>query len=105
MSLSDPKRSAEDVAREYLERIAAREPVVRAFAHFDAARILEAAREADRAGARDAPLFGVPVGVKDVIDTHDWPSEYGSPIGIDTWRPRLAQEVLGSRCLVPCSSR
>jgi len=87
MNLSDPNRSAEDVAREYLERIAAREPVVRAFAHFDAERILEAAREADRTGARDAPeggehgaLYGVPVGVKDVIDTHDWPSEYGSPI-------------------------
>src|SRR5919201_6379936 len=27
-----------------------------------------------------APLQGVPIGVKDILDTHDMPSEYGSPI-------------------------
>src|SRR5207245_11136488 len=34
-----------------------------------------------------APLFGVPVGVKDIFDTHDMPTEYGSPIYAG-YRPR-----------------
>ena len=39
----------------------------------------ELARELDRAGAR-GPLHGLPLGVKDIIDTFDLPTEYGSPI-------------------------
>jgi len=65
-----------------LARIAAREPVVRAFTHLDP----EAARRAAGA-ARPGPLHGLPVGVKDVLDTADMPSEYGSPIWRG-WRPR-----------------
>ncbi len=63
-----------------LARIAEREPVIRAFAHLDP----EAARAAvPQAG----PLHGIPVGVKDVLDTADMPSQYGSPIW-KGWRPR-----------------
>jgi Asp-tRNA(Asn)/Glu-tRNA(Gln) amidotransferase A subunit family amidase len=65
-----------------LARIAAREPVVRAFTCFDP----EAARRAAGA-APPGPLHGLPVGVKDVLDTADMPSEYGSPIW-QGWRPR-----------------
>ena len=65
-----------------LARVAAREPVVRAFTHLDP----EAARRA-AAAARPGPLHGLPVGVKDVLDTADMPSEYGSPIWRG-WRPR-----------------
>jgi Asp-tRNA(Asn)/Glu-tRNA(Gln) amidotransferase A subunit family amidase len=65
-----------------LARIAEREPAVRAFAWFDA----DAARR-EAAGARPGPLHGLPVGVKDVLDTADMPSEYGSPIWRG-WRPR-----------------
>ena len=64
-----------------LARIAEREPSVRAFAWFDA----DAARRA--AVARPGPLHGLPIGVKDVLDTADMPSEYGSPIWRG-WRPR-----------------
>lgn len=56
-----------------LDRIAAREPTVRAFAHLDPAL-------ARAAPARGGPLAGLPVGVKDVLDTADQPSQYGSPI-------------------------
>ena len=65
-----------------LARIAAREPLVRAFAWFDAG----AAR---RAAVAPPPglLHGLPIGVKDVLDTSDMPSEYGSPIWRG-WRPR-----------------
>jgi Asp-tRNA(Asn)/Glu-tRNA(Gln) amidotransferase A subunit family amidase len=65
-----------------LARIAAREPVVRAFVWFDA----EAARRG-AASARRGPLHGLPIGVKDVLDTADMPSEYGSQIWRG-WRPR-----------------
>jgi Asp-tRNA(Asn)/Glu-tRNA(Gln) amidotransferase A subunit family amidase len=63
-------------------RIAERESVVRAFAWFDAETALRAAR-----AALPGPLHGLPIGVKDVLDTADMPSEYGSPIW-SGWRPR-----------------
>ncbi|HMA88161.1 MAG TPA: amidase [Burkholderiales bacterium] len=71
--------SAEQLARACLERIAAREPVVRAFAHLDPERALDAARALDRAAPR-GPLHGLPLGVKDIIDTFDYPTEHGSAI-------------------------
>nr|WP_294511354.1 amidase [uncultured Rhodopila sp.] len=66
----------------YLHRIAAVEPSIRAFACFDALRARAAA-----AAAPPGPLQGIPVGVKDVLDTSDMPSEYGSPIW-SGWQPR-----------------
>jgi Asp-tRNA(Asn)/Glu-tRNA(Gln) amidotransferase A subunit family amidase len=65
-----------------LDRIAAREPTVHAFAWFDP----EAARRS-AAVSRPGKLHGLPLGVKDVLDTADMPSCYGSPIW-DGWRPR-----------------
>jgi len=62
-----------------IERIQSREPEVRAWAHFDAAIAIEQARARDRETPRTR-LHGIPVGVKDVIDTADLPTEYGSPI-------------------------
>lgn len=58
-----------------LERIAMREDTVRAMAYLDRDAALTAARQ-----ARTGLLQGVPIGVKDVLDTHDMPSQYGSPI-------------------------
>lgn len=57
-----------------LDRIAAREPEVKAWVCLDA----EAARTA--AGASAGVLAGMPLGVKDVFDTLDWPTSYGSPL-------------------------
>ena len=71
--------TCEGVARAYLERIASREPVVHAWSVVDAERTLEYARELDRAPRRGS-LQGLPVAVKDIIDTADFPTEYGSPI-------------------------
>ena len=71
--------TAEALTRACLDRVARREPVVRAFAWLDPERALAAARSRDRAGAK-GPLQGLPFGVKDIIDTHDMPTEYGSPI-------------------------
>jgi Asp-tRNA(Asn)/Glu-tRNA(Gln) amidotransferase A subunit family amidase len=62
-----------------LERIAACEPELRAWAHLDSEAALAQARERDGEAPR-GPLHGLPVGVKDVIDTADLPTAYGSPI-------------------------
>lgn len=59
-----------------LERIAAREPVVGAWQYLDASAALRAAEAADRASPRGL-LHGVPIGVKDIIDTVDMPTGLG----------------------------
>lgn len=69
-----------------LDRIAAREPEVQAFAWFDPAAARAAAGRAGSPAA-SGPLRGIPIGVKDVLDTADMPSEYGSPIWRG-WQPR-----------------
>jgi Asp-tRNA(Asn)/Glu-tRNA(Gln) amidotransferase A subunit family amidase len=71
--------SSEELVSACLERIAAREPELRAWAHLDAEAALAHARSRD-GEERRGPLHGVPVGVKDVIDTADMPTAYGSPI-------------------------
>lgn len=71
--------SAESVARACLERIAEREQAVQAWQFIDPDRVIAQAKAVDRAGG-NAPLRGVPVGMKDIIDTEDMPTEYGSPI-------------------------
>jgi amidase len=62
-----------------LARIEAREPEVHAWTYLDPDAALAQARACDEAGPRP-PLCGVPVGIKDIIDTADMPTEYGSPI-------------------------
>jgi Asp-tRNA(Asn)/Glu-tRNA(Gln) amidotransferase A subunit family amidase len=71
--------TSEALVEACLARIRAREPEVQAWAHLDPDLALAQARERDRTGARTR-LHGIPVGVKDVIDTADSPTEYGSPI-------------------------
>ncbi|HEY6254696.1 MAG TPA: amidase [Xanthobacteraceae bacterium] len=71
--------TAEQVVGACLDRIAAREPLVHAFANVDAELALRQARALDRGPNRGA-LHGVPIGIKDVIDTADLPTEMGSPI-------------------------
>src|SRR5689334_6707655 len=71
--------TSEALVRACLDRIAAREPAVEAWAAIDPERALEEARARDRANP-SGPLHGVPVGIKDIIDTVDLPTEYGSSI-------------------------
>jgi Asp-tRNA(Asn)/Glu-tRNA(Gln) amidotransferase A subunit family amidase len=71
--------TAEAVVRDCVERIAAREPQLHAFAHVDPGLALRQARELDRGPVRGA-LHGVPIGIKDVLDTADQPTQMGSPI-------------------------
>jgi Asp-tRNA(Asn)/Glu-tRNA(Gln) amidotransferase A subunit family amidase len=62
-----------------LARIAEREPEVRAWQSLDADAARAAARRRDAEPPR-GPLHGVPIGVKDIIDTADLPTGYGTPI-------------------------
>ncbi len=73
------KITSEALVRDCLERIAARENDVKAWAHLDADAALAQARAADASPGRGL-LHGVPVGVKDLIDTADMPTSYGSPM-------------------------
>jgi Asp-tRNA(Asn)/Glu-tRNA(Gln) amidotransferase A subunit family amidase len=73
------KLTSEALVAACLERIEEREDDVRAWAYIDPQLALEQARQRDREPARSR-LHGIPVGVKDVIDTCDMPTEYGSPI-------------------------
>ncbi len=75
--------TSEALVEACLDRIETRDALVCAWVHVDAARALAAAREAD--GARIAgeslgPLHGVPVGIKDIFDTADMPTQCGSDL-------------------------
>src|SRR4029079_12696251 len=75
--------SSEALVRACLDRIAAREADVQAWEHLDPDLALTRPRESDtafRAGEAPGPLHGVPIGVKDIFDTADLPTENGSPI-------------------------
>jgi Asp-tRNA(Asn)/Glu-tRNA(Gln) amidotransferase A subunit family amidase len=71
--------SSEALVAACLERISERDGAVRAWAHLDPDAALAQARERDAEGPR-GPLHGVPVGVKDIVDTAGLPTERGSAI-------------------------
>jgi len=78
--IRDGTRSSEDLVGACLERIRELEPKVQAWTFLDEEHALDQARAADelrRSGQAVGPLCGVPVGIKDVIDTGDMPTENG----------------------------
>ena len=86
LSLSEAARriergelTAEALVASCLERIAARDERLRAWAFVDRDYALAQARALDR-GPRRGPLHGLPFGIKDVLDTVELPTEYNSPI-------------------------
>src|SRR5436190_9303390 len=82
-SLRAGELSSEAYTRALLERIAATDANVLAWAYLDPEGALAAAREADaerRAGAPVGPLAGIGIGVKDIVATLDQPTQLGSPI-------------------------
>lgn len=71
--------TSEAYVRACLERIEAREPALQAWAAVDAGHALAQARACDARPRRSA-LHGLPVGVKDVIRTRDFPTRFNSPL-------------------------
>lgn len=71
--------TAESLVEACLKRIDARDGDIRAWTHVARAEALSLARRRDRETPL-GPLHGIPIAVKDVIDTQGMPTEYGSPI-------------------------
>jgi Asp-tRNA(Asn)/Glu-tRNA(Gln) amidotransferase A subunit family amidase len=78
-AIREGRISSEALIRSCLERIAEREPEVKAWLHLDPALSISYAREADKRSPM-GPLHGIPFGAKDVIDTVDMPTSQNSPI-------------------------
>jgi amidase len=78
-AMAAAKLTAEAWVAGCLERIAAREPAVLAWEHLDRDGALARARAIDRGGGGGLAA-GVPFGAKDIIDTADMPTAYGTPI-------------------------
>jgi Asp-tRNA(Asn)/Glu-tRNA(Gln) amidotransferase A subunit family amidase len=77
--------SSVELVQSCLDRIALREPTLRAWSYLDPEQAIQQARARDAASST-GPLHGIPVAVKDVIDASGMPTGMGSPI-YDGYRP------------------
>lgn len=79
--MQEGRLTSEELVQACLERIRAVEPTVQAWQYLDEEHALGQARAADerrRSGAGVGLLNGVPVGIKDIFDTADMPTENGT---------------------------
>jgi len=84
------KRTPRDLLEHCLVRIAERDGTVKAFVtlNIEGARAAaDAATARYRAGAPLSMVDGCPVGIKDIMDTSDLPTQMGSPV-YSGWQPR-----------------
>ncbi|MFQ5897776.1 MAG: amidase [Candidatus Methylomirabilia bacterium] len=75
------KVASEELVSACLEQIATLEERVSAWTHLDRDHALQQARDADlaqREGRALGPLHGIPIGIKDIFDTMDLPTEDGT---------------------------
>ena len=79
VQIRDGRLTAEALTRSCLERIAERDPVTKAWSYLDPMLAIRSAREVDKAYVRGV-LHGLPIGVKDMIDTADMPTSHNSSI-------------------------
>ena len=80
-AIRDGRMTSRELTEACLARIDRMEPAIRAWTFLDRDHALaqaHAADEARRRGAALGPLHGVPVGVKDIFDTADMPTENGT---------------------------
>jgi Asp-tRNA(Asn)/Glu-tRNA(Gln) amidotransferase A subunit family amidase len=77
--IADGSLSATDYLQACLDRVAEREAEVGAWTYIAKDQALAEAAKADASRGDDA-LHGIPIAIKDIIDTHDMPTEHGSPI-------------------------
>lgn len=88
--------SSEALVEACLDRIAAREPTVQAWAYLnrDKALAQARARDADTAKGGLGLLHGVPIAIKDIFNTADMPTGMGSPI-YNGYRPWADSSAVG----------
>ncbi len=85
-----------ELARNCLAQVDAVEKKVQAFAFLDREHVMRQANAADehrRHGRATGPLHGVPVAIKDIFDTGDMPTEFGSPFWAGRTPRRDAEAV------------
>ena len=83
LQIREGRLSSVELVKSCLERISETEPTVKAWVHLDDQKALAQAAEMDsirKSGRPIGPLHGVPVGVKDIVDTKDMPTQRGTPI-------------------------
>lgn len=81
--IADGAITSQEMVSACLERIREREPEVQAWAYLDPDHALQQAQRLDEwrsKGRGIGPLHGVPVGLKDIIDTADMPTCNGTPL-------------------------
>jgi len=81
--LESGQLTSEALVSSCLARILERDTAVGAWTSVNPQQALDAARASDKqraSGASLPPLSGIPVGIKDIIDTKDFPTEYGSEV-------------------------
>ncbi len=88
--------TVEELVRDHLAHSAQRDAAVQAWTHLDADAAIAAAQAMDKAGPA-GPLAGLPIAVKDLIDTGDMPTTYGSAIYADHQPATDADVVADSR--------
>ncbi len=82
-AVASGRLSSVDLVKSCLARIEETDGEIKAWAHLDGDAALAQAAECDRirkAGLATGPLHGVPVGLKDIIDTADMPTQRGTAI-------------------------
>lgn len=77
--IRDGSLTCEGLIRSCLDRIASRDPIIKAWLYVDPARALAQAREIDKRSP-SSPIHGLAFGVKDVFDTKDLPTTQNSPL-------------------------
>ncbi|HSV82678.1 MAG TPA: amidase [Ramlibacter sp.] len=100
LAIARGQQTARTCVEAALERIAQLEPQLHAWQHLDpeGARRRADAFDRQRAqGLQPGPLGGVPLAVKDIFDTQDLPTRYGSPIYDGHQPARDADVVAASR--------
>lgn len=88
-AIAEGKTSSEELVSAFLARIKERDGDVGAWVCIDADQALEQARRADAVrgfGRGIGPLHGVPIAIKDIIETADYPTRMGCPLYDDYGR-------------------
>ncbi|KAF2786256.1 amidase signature enzyme [Melanomma pulvis-pyrius CBS 109.77] len=79
--LKDEKINVVTYARDLLDRINKRDSIVKAWTYLDSGFVLNQAKALDQIPrGKRGPLHGLAVGVKDVVNTKDMPTQMGSPL-------------------------
>jgi len=91
-SLARGKTNSVALVEACLARIEARNPELRAWTYVDRDLALSQARARDNEPRR-GPLHGVPIGIKDILDTYDMPTAYGFP-AYKSHRPSIDSGVV-----------